>query len=88
MRIDKVNWSFISGNYGKTLIVILRNDGLRLNAGNLARKCFGPFGSAGGHKSMARAEIPLENIQEMVDSSDDNKMQRWIISRVVQCTRK
>lgn len=88
MRVDKVNWSFVSSIYGKKLVIILRNDGLRLNAGNLAKTCFGAYGSAGGHKSMARAELQLDKIEPLVDTDQDNKLQRWIIKQVEQRTRK
>jgi hypothetical protein len=48
MRIDSVNWSIVSGIYAKKLIIIFRNDGLRRDAGNVARLSFGRVGSAGG----------------------------------------
>jgi nanoRNase/pAp phosphatase (c-di-AMP/oligoRNAs hydrolase) len=31
--------------------------------GKFAKRLFGDVGSAGGHKSMARAEIPMENLE-------------------------
>ena len=86
MRIDRVTWSFVSGLYGKKLILIIRNDGVRLNAGNLAKQCFGQFGSAGGHKSMARAELGARQLEGVVDSGDEKKLLRWIIARVERKT--
>jgi nanoRNase/pAp phosphatase (c-di-AMP/oligoRNAs hydrolase) len=86
MRIDKVNWSFVSGVYGKKLIIIFRSVGLRLNAGKLAQKSFGQLGSAGGHKSMARAEIALDRLQGIVEVQNGNKLLRWIIGRIEKRT--
>jgi nanoRNase/pAp phosphatase (c-di-AMP/oligoRNAs hydrolase) len=70
------------------LIVILRNDGIRKNAGTVAAKGFGQIGSAGGHKSTARAEIDLDALKSLVDVKNDGKLQRWIISHVERRTDK
>jgi nanoRNase/pAp phosphatase (c-di-AMP/oligoRNAs hydrolase) len=41
------------------VVVIFRGDGITRDVGLLAAQAFGGLGSAGGHKGMARAEIPL-----------------------------
>lgn len=63
MKCHEVRWSVVSGIYHKHLVIIIRNDGLQKNAGSSASKAFGAFGSAGGHRSMARAEIPLAKLK-------------------------
>jgi len=82
MKVDAVAWSLVSGICHQKLILIFRNDGLRKDAGNLAQKCFGHIGSAGGHKSMARAEISISDLKEHVDHKDNAKMLAWIIKNV------
>jgi nanoRNase/pAp phosphatase (c-di-AMP/oligoRNAs hydrolase) len=82
MRIVSVTWSIVSGTYDKKLIVIFRNDGIRKNAGNVAKESFGQFGSAGGHKNMARAEIALSDLTQQIDVKDEKKFLRWLINRV------
>ncbi len=82
MKISSVNWSIVSGVYSKKLIIVFRNDGLRKHAGKVAKLSFGQIGSAGGHKSMARAEIPFADLKEVVDYKDDKKLLRWIINKV------
>jgi len=84
MRVDDVNWSVVSGIHGNKLIVIFRSDGLRRNAGKAACDSLGQFGSAGGHKNMARAEISLSDIREQIDLKNDKKVQNWIVSRISQ----
>jgi len=84
MRIVSVTWSIVSGTYDKKLIVIFRNDGIRKNAGNVAKESFGQLGSAGGHKNMARAEIALADLMQQVDCKDEKKLLRWLINRVEQ----
>jgi len=82
MKISSVDWSIVSGLYANKLVLIFRNDGLRKDAGKVAKESFGEFGSAGGHKSAARAEIPLEALKDEVDYENDKKLLRWIIHRV------
>lgn len=82
MRVHSVTWSIASGLYDKKLIIVFRNDGLRKNAGNVAKHGFGSLGSAGGHKSMARAEIPFTNLHEIIDYKDDTKLLNWLIDKI------
>jgi nanoRNase/pAp phosphatase (c-di-AMP/oligoRNAs hydrolase) len=84
MRVEEINWSIVSGLYERKLIVILRNDGIRKNAGNVVKQSFGQFGSAGGHKSAARAEIPLNELAKVVDPKENGKLFNWIISQLVK----
>ena len=60
MRIHGVPWVVISGEYDDQLVAIFRGDGLRKDMGKFASQLFGEMGSAGGHKSAARAELALE----------------------------
>ena len=82
MRIDAVTWSIVSGIYQRRLILIFRNDGLRRNAGRVAKQSFGTMGPAGGHKSMARAEIASRDLKGHVDFRDNAALLTWIIKSV------
>jgi nanoRNase/pAp phosphatase (c-di-AMP/oligoRNAs hydrolase) len=82
MKISSVDWSIVSGLFDNKLVIIFRSDGIRKDAGKVARESFGEFGSAGGHKSMARTEIYLGSLKSEIDDKDYNKLLRWIINRV------
>lgn len=82
MKIHSVNWSVISGFHDGKLIIVFRNDGLRKAAGTLSKSSFGQIGSAGGHKSMARAEIAVEDLAGVIDPEDEKKLLQWIISSI------
>jgi uncharacterized circularly permuted ATP-grasp superfamily protein len=43
---------------------------------------FGKLGSAGGHASSARAEIPLEQIPDLAPNAQWQMWQNFIIQRV------
>jgi len=78
MKVHDVVWSIVSATYQGRLVIIVRNDGFRKDAGKLLAKIFGDLGSAGGHKSMARAEIQLKNLKGIVQYKDDKALSRWL----------
>jgi nanoRNase/pAp phosphatase (c-di-AMP/oligoRNAs hydrolase) len=82
LRVVEISWSIVGGIYEDRLIIIFRNDGLRKNAGRLAMRAFGKLGSAGGHTSSARAEIPLERLQGLFPPEDEVAWENFIISKV------
>ena len=82
IKIDNIKWSIVSGVCNNVLVVILRNDGLRKNAGSVAKKSFGHIGSAGGHKSLARAEIPVSALKVHLDLKNNEMILKWIIGQI------
>ncbi len=71
LKMAEATWCIVSGIYGQKLVVIFRNAGFRLDAGKMAQRLFGDWGTAGGHRSAARAEIPIQEIgQEMSNASE------------------
>jgi nanoRNase/pAp phosphatase (c-di-AMP/oligoRNAs hydrolase) len=84
MRVDSVKGSVVSGLHQNKLVVIFRNDGIRKDAGRNAKNSFGRWGSAGGHKNAARAEVPLEAIANQVDCKDRKKTARWIFNQITR----
>ena len=88
LSIAGVNWSVVSGVVDKKLIVILRNDGLRKGAGKTAQEAFGKFGSAGGHKTMARAELDIALIRKEIKQVNQKALTQWVVERITQTAGK
>jgi nanoRNase/pAp phosphatase (c-di-AMP/oligoRNAs hydrolase) len=88
LTLSKINWSIISGIYEKKLIVVIRNDGLRKGAGNTVKEAFSTFGSAGGHKTMARAELELKLIRKEIGSVSKAAVGNWIMSVIEKTAGK
>ncbi len=81
IRVSTVRWTIVSGIYQDKLIIIFRNDIIRTNAGKTAKKLFGNYGSAGGHKSMARAEIDVANLDIDPKKNSHKGFLKWILHR-------
>jgi nanoRNase/pAp phosphatase (c-di-AMP/oligoRNAs hydrolase) len=82
MKMAEATWSIVSGVLDKKLVVIYRNAGFRRNAGKLAKLMFGDTGSAGGHKSMARAEIPIRDLG--LKSKKQADVAQYVLTRIKQ----
>lgn len=62
LRVQGISWTVIAGQVDETVVGIFRGDGIKRDMGKMASRLFKNIGNAGGHKSMARAEVPLENL--------------------------
>jgi nanoRNase/pAp phosphatase (c-di-AMP/oligoRNAs hydrolase) len=87
MKCHEVNWTVVFGIYCKNLVIFIRNDGLRKNAGSLASKANGAFGNAGGHRAMARVEIPLENLEGYQKEYDNATLSPFVIRQFEKSVR-
>jgi len=64
LEVEGVEWAVVSGMYQGNLIISSRNYGTTRSAGEIMRAVFSEYGTAGGHRSMAKAVIPLENLAQ------------------------
>jgi nanoRNase/pAp phosphatase (c-di-AMP/oligoRNAs hydrolase) len=63
LQVEDVKWTIVSGIVGGQLIVSVRNLGYSRNAGEFVKTNFGDIGSAGGHRAMAKAVVPVEKFR-------------------------
>jgi nanoRNase/pAp phosphatase (c-di-AMP/oligoRNAs hydrolase) len=59
LQLENVKWTIVSGIVNESLVMSVRNLGYSRNAGDFVRRHFGDIGSAGGHRAMAKAVVPL-----------------------------
>jgi len=64
LQLEDVKWTIIAGVVGTSFIVSVRNLGYSRNAGEFVKRWFGDIGSAGGHRAMAKAVVPVAKFQE------------------------
>lgn len=83
LHLIDVFYVIVAGIVKDRLVIVLRSDGYRRDCGVIARKSFGIFGNAGGHKSAARVEIPLEVVKNLLhnDLSQD-AVDRFLVHRL------
>lgn len=62
LQVEGVDWSAVSGVFEDELIISVRNVGFVQKAGTAVKAAFTEFGSAGGHRSMAKAVLPLSRL--------------------------
>jgi len=64
MRVEGVEWTITSGRYRDDLLLSVRTYGRDAHAGELVRHGIGERGSAGGHGSLAGAQVPIRGMGE------------------------
>jgi len=71
LQAKGVEWSVVSGVVGDDVHVSVRSVGYVRSAGDVTRAAFGDLGSAGGHRTMAKAVVPLTTLcgPDRVDSA-------------------
>ena len=84
IRVENVSWAMVTGVVGDTLVIIFRNDGIKKDAGFLARAAFGGVGSAGGHKSMGRAEVRQDVLPNGLLLSNNRGVEEFVLSSLAK----
>jgi len=64
LQLEHVKWTIVAGIVHDSLIISVRNLGYSRNAGEFVRKYFADIGSAGGHRAMAKAVVPLRAFRD------------------------
>ena len=71
LQLEDVRWTLVSGIVNGSFVMSVRNLGYSKNAGDFVRRYFVDIGSAGGHRAMAKAVVPLEAFQARFGSVTD-----------------
>jgi nanoRNase/pAp phosphatase (c-di-AMP/oligoRNAs hydrolase) len=64
LQLENVKWTIVAGVVNGSLVMSVRNLGYSRNAGEFVRKYFADIGSAGGHRAMAKAVVPLRAFRD------------------------
>jgi nanoRNase/pAp phosphatase (c-di-AMP/oligoRNAs hydrolase) len=83
IRVENVSWALVTGVVGDALVIVFRNDGIKKDAGFLARTAF-PMGSAGGHKSMGRAKVRQDDLPDGLLLSDNRGLEEFVLSSLAK----
>lgn len=68
LQLEGVKWTVVAALVGDALVISIRNLGYTKNAGEFARRFFADIGSAGGHRAMAKAVVPIQAFRQKFDT--------------------
>ncbi|MGE0043191.1 MAG: bifunctional oligoribonuclease/PAP phosphatase NrnA [Vicinamibacterales bacterium] len=88
LQLEDVQWTVISGVVNDTFVVSVRNLGYSRNAGDFVRRWFNDIGSAGGHRTMAKAVVPLEAFQQKFGTHEGSRINQRILELVLEFLRE
>jgi len=70
LQLEDVKWTIVAGIVNDTFVVSVRNLGYSKNAAEFVRRFFAEIGSAGGHRAMAKAVVPLQAFRKRFGDPD------------------
>jgi nanoRNase/pAp phosphatase (c-di-AMP/oligoRNAs hydrolase) len=83
LQIEGVDWGVVSGLVNDRVVISVRNVGHVKSAGEVMKKLYDDIGSAGGHRAMAKAVIPLDRFKEKYGEVSEKVIREAIVSMVV-----
>jgi nanoRNase/pAp phosphatase (c-di-AMP/oligoRNAs hydrolase) len=84
LQIEGVEWSVVSGLCGDRVVISVRNVGYVRSAGDVLKRLFDEVGSAGGHRSMAKAVVPIERFKEHFGEVSDKVIREAMMRLISQ----
>ena len=84
LQLESVRWTIVAGIVNDSLVMSVRNLGYSRNAGDFVRRYFGAIGSAGGHRAMAKAVVPLRAFRDKFGSPQAEDFTEKIIALALE----
>jgi nanoRNase/pAp phosphatase (c-di-AMP/oligoRNAs hydrolase) len=84
LQLENVQWTVISGVVNDTFVVSVRNLGYSRNAGDFVKRWFSGIGRAGGHRTMAKAVVPLEAFQQKFGTYEGSRINQRMLELVLE----
>jgi len=73
LQLENIKWTLVSGIVNGSFVMSVRNLGYSRNAGDFVRKYFVDIGSAGGHRAMAKAVVPIDAFRTRFGDLDERR---------------
>jgi nanoRNase/pAp phosphatase (c-di-AMP/oligoRNAs hydrolase) len=84
LQLENVQWTVICGVVNDQFVVSVRNLGYSRNAGDFVRRWFNDIGSAGGHRTMAKAVVPVEAFQKKFGTYEGSRINQRMLELVLE----
>jgi nanoRNase/pAp phosphatase (c-di-AMP/oligoRNAs hydrolase) len=83
MQIEGVEWGVVAGLVNDRVVISVRNVGYVKSAGDIMKKLYDDIGSAGGHRAMAKAVVPIERFQEHFGEVSEKAIREALLPLIV-----
>jgi nanoRNase/pAp phosphatase (c-di-AMP/oligoRNAs hydrolase) len=83
LQIEGVDWSVVSGLVHNRVVISVRNVGYVKSAGEIMKKLYDDIGSAGGHRAMAKAVVPLDRFKAKFGEVSERVIREAIVPMIV-----
>lgn len=84
LQVEEIERSVVSGIFKGNLVISVRTGAQGKSAGELVRHAFGHLGSAGGHRCMAKAVIPLARLEQEFGRLSDADLGDLLQDQIMQ----
>jgi nanoRNase/pAp phosphatase (c-di-AMP/oligoRNAs hydrolase) len=84
LNIEGVEWGIVSGLVKDRVVISVRNVGYVKSAGEIMKRLYDDIGSAGGHRSMAKAVIPLDRFKERYGEVSEKVIRQAVVPMIVE----
>jgi len=84
LQLEDVEWTIIAGIVHDSLVMSVRNLGYSKNAGEFVRKYFNAIGSAGGHRALAKAVVPLRAFRDKFGNLQAEEFTEKVLSLALE----
>ena len=84
LNIEGVEWAVVSGLVKDRVVISVRNVGYVKSAGEIMKKLYDGIGSAGGHRAMAKAVIPLDRFKERYGEVSEKVIRQAMLPMIVE----
>ena len=84
LQIEGVEWGVVSGLSDNRVVISVRNVGYVKSAGEIMKKLYDDIGSAGGHRAMAKAVVPLERFKEKFGEVSEKVIREAMVPMIIE----
>jgi nanoRNase/pAp phosphatase (c-di-AMP/oligoRNAs hydrolase) len=84
LQIEGVDWGVVSGLVKDRVVISVRNVGYVKSAGEIMKKLYDDIGSAGGHRAMAKAVIPVEKFKERFGEVSEKVIREAMVPLILE----
>jgi len=83
LQFEGVEWMVCAGVFEQSIVVSVRNVGYVKSAGDVVKRVISGFGHGGGHRTMAKAVIPLEEWRMRFGSLSNENIRNTLLDLFV-----